>query len=329
MEQRQLGKIGPMVSRQGLGCMGMSIIYGQPDDAASLSTLQRALDLGVNMIVTSDAYGNGVNETLVGKALAGRRDEAVVCTKFGNLALAGGGDTGFSGGHPSHVMISCDRSLKRLGVDVIDLYALHRVDPTVPIEETVGAMKRLVEQGKVRFLGLSEAGSETIKRAHKVHPITSLETEYSLWSRDIEDDILATCRSLGIGLMAYSPLGRGFLTGAIMSTDALGEKDGRRNLPRFKPEHMAKNVALLEKLQHMAASKGVTIAQLALAWVHAQGADIFPIPGTKKVNYLEQNLAAAALQLSPDELNALGHLFPHGVASGGRYPEPALKGLGI
>ena len=329
MEQRQLGKIGPMVSRQGLGCMGMSIIYGQPDDAASLSTLHRALDLGVNMIVTSDAYGNGVNETLVGKALAGRRDEAVVCTKFGNLALAGGGDTGFTGGHPSHVMISCDRSLKRLGVDVIDLYALHRVDPTVPIEDTVGAMKRLVEQGKVRFLGLSEAGSDTIKRAHKVHPITSLETEYSLWSRDIEDDILATCRSLGIGLMAYSPLGRGFLTGAIMSTDALGEKDGRRNLPRFKPENMAKNVALLEKLQHMAASKGVTIAQLALAWVHAQGADIFPIPGTKKVNYLEQNLAAAALQLSPDELNALGQLFPHGVASGGRYPEPALKGLGI
>ena len=329
MEQRQLGKIGPMVSRQGLGCMGMSIIYGQPDDAASISTLHRALDLGVNMIVTSDAYGNGVNETLVGKALAGRRDEAVVCSKFGNLALAGGGDTGFTGGHPSHVMISCDRSLKRLGVDVIDLYALHRVDPTVPIEDTVGAMKRLVEQGKVRFLGLSEAGSDTIKRAHKVHPITSLETEYSLWSRDIEDDILATCRTLGIGLMAYSPLGRGFLTGAIMSTDALGEKDGRRNLPRFKPEHMAKNVALLEKLQHMAASKGVTIAQLALAWVHAQGADIFPIPGTKKVNYLEQNLAAAALQLSPDELNALGQLFPHGVASGGRYPEPALKGLGI
>ena len=329
MEQRQLGKMGPMVSRQGLGCMGMSIIYGQPDDAASLSTLHRALDLGVNMIVTSDAYGNGVNETLVGKALAGRRDEAVVCTKFGNLALAGGGDTGFTGGHPSHVMISCDRSLKRLGVDVIDLYALHRVDPTVPIEDTVGAMKRLVEQGKVRFLGLSEAGSDTIKRAHKVHPITSLETEYSLWSRDIEDDILATCRTLGIGLMAYSPLGRGFLTGAIMSTDALGEKDGRRNLPRFKPENMAKNVALLEKLQHMAASKGVTIAQLALAWVHAQGADIFPIPGTKKVNYLEQNLAAAALQLSPDELNALGQLFPHGIASGGRYPEPALKGLGI
>lgn len=329
MEHKQLGKIGPMVSRQGLGCMGMSIIYGQPDDAASLSTLHRALDLGVNMIVTSDAYGNGVNEALVGKALAGRREEAVVCTKFGNLALAGGGDTGFTGGHPSHVAIACDRSLKRLGVDVIDLYALHRVDPTVPIEDTVGAMKRLVEQGKVRFLGLSEAGSDTILRAHKVHPITSLETEYSLWSRDVEDGILTTCRTLGIALMAYSPLGRGFLTGAIMSTEALGEKDGRRNLPRFKPENMAKNVELLKKMRHMAASKDVTIAQLALAWVHAQGADIFPIPGTKKVKYLEQNLAAAELQLSRDELNALSQLFSKGVASGGRYPDPAMKGLGI
>lgn len=329
MEHKQLGKIGPMVSRQGLGCMGMTIIYGQPDDAASLSTLHRALDLGVNMIVTSDAYGNGVNETLVGKALAGRREDAVVCTKFGNLALAGGGDTGFTGGHPSHVAIACDRSLKRLGVDVIDLYALHRVDPTVPIEDTVGAMKRLVEQGKVRFLGLSEAGADTILRAHKVHPITSLETEYSLWSRDVEDGILATCRTLGIALMAYSPLGRGFLTGCIMSTDSLGEKDGRRNLPRFKPEHMAKNVELLEKMRHMAASKNVTIAQLALAWVHAQGADIFPIPGTKKTKYFEQNLAAAELQLSRDELNALSQLFSKGVASGGRYPDPAMKGLGI
>jgi len=329
MEQKHLGKNGPMVSRQGLGCMGMSILYGQPDDAASLSTLHRALDLGVNMIVTSDAYGNGLNEALVGKALAGRREEAVVCTKFGNLALAGGGDTGFTGGHPSHVAIACDRSLKRLGVDVIDLYALHRVDPTVPIEDTVGAMKRLVEQGKVRFLGLSEAGSDTILRAHKVHPITSLETEYSLWSRDVEDGILATCRTLGIALMAYSPLGRGFLTGAIMSTEALGEKDGRRNLPRFKSENMAKNVELLEKMSHIAVSKGVTTAQLALAWVHAQGADIFPIPGTKKVNYLEQNLAAAELQLSREELDALSQLFSKGVASGGRYPDPALKGLGI
>lgn len=329
MEQRQLGKIGPKVSAQGLGCMGMTIFYGQPDDEASIATIHRALDMDVNMIVTSDAYGNGVNESLVGKALAGRRDKAVVCTKFGNLALAGGGDTGFTGGHPSHVMISCDRSLKRLGVEVIDLYALHRVDPTVPIEDTVGAMKRLVEQGKVRYLGLSEAGSETITRAHKVHPIASLETEYSLWSRDIEDDILATCRRLGIALMAYSPLGRGFLTGTIKTTDALGEKDGRRNQPRFKPENIGKNVALLEKMEKMAQQKGLTTAQLALAWVHAQGPDVFPIPGTKQVKYLEQNVAAAAVSLSAEDLASLNQMFARDSAAGTRYPEPALKGLGI
>jgi len=329
MEQRQLGKTGPQVSVQGLGCMGMTIFYGQPDDEASIATIHRALDIGVNMIVTSDAYGNGVNESLVGKALTGRRDKAVVCTKFGNLALAGGGDTGFTGGHPSHVMISCDRSLKRLGVEVIDLYALHRVDPTVPIEDTIGAMKRLVEQGKVRYLGLSEAGSETITRAHKVHPIASLETEYSLWSRDIEDDILATCRRLGIALMAYSPLGRGFLTGTIKTTDALGEKDGRRNQPRFKPENISKNVALLEKMEKMAQQKGVTTAQLALAWVHAQGQDVFPIPGTKQVKYLEQNVAAATLKRSAEDLAALNQMFPRNSAAGTRYPEPALKGLGI
>ena len=321
--------MGPKVSAQGLGCMGMSILYGEPDDEASIATIHRAIDLGVNMIVTSDAYGNGVNESLVGKALADRRDKTVLCTKFGNLALAGGGDTGFTGGHPSHVVISCDRSLKRLGVDVIDLYALHRVDPTVPIEDTVGAMKRLVEQGKVRYLGLSEAGSETIKRAHKVHPITALETEYSLWSRDIEDEILATCRSLGIALMAYSPLGRGFLTGTIKSPDALGEKDARRNQPRFRPENIGTNVALLEKMEKMALQKGVTTAQLALAWVHAQGQDVFPIPGTKKVKYLEQNVAAASLQLSAEDLTSLSQMFPRDSAAGTRYPEPALKGLGI
>jgi len=329
MEQRQLGKTGPKVSAQGLGCMGMSIFYGQPDDQASIETLHRALDIGVNMIVTSDAYGNGVNETLVGKALAGRRDKAIVCTKFGNLALMGGGDTGFTGGDPRHVMISCDRSLKRLGVDVIDLYALHRVDSTIPIEDTMGAMKRLVEQGKVRFLGLSEAGSDTITRAHQVHPISSLETEYSLWSRDVEGDILATCRKLGIALMAYSPLGRGFLTGAIKSTDALGDKDGRRNLPRFKPENIAKNVELLETMAQIAAQKGVTIAQLALAWVHAQGEDIFPIPGTKQVTYLAQNVAASEIRLTAEDLKVLNQMFPKGAASGARYPEPALKGLGI
>jgi aryl-alcohol dehydrogenase-like predicted oxidoreductase len=318
-----------MVSIQGLGCMGMSIFYGQPDDPQSIATIHRALDLGINMIVTSDAYGNGVNESLVGRALSGRRDKAVVCSKFGNLALAGGGDTGFTGGHPKHVAISCERSLKRLGVDVIDLYALHRVDPTVAIEDTVGAMKRLIEQGKVRFLGLSEAGPATIERAHQVHPITALETEYSLWSRDVEGEILSTCRRLGIALMAYSPLGRGFLTGSITSTNALGEKDGRRNQPRFRPENIENNARLLNPMRSIAADKNVSVAQLALAWVHAQGRDIFPIPGTKHVKYLEENVAALSLQLSPQDLQALNDIFTRDAASGSRYPEPAMKGLGI
>ena len=329
MKQRQLGRNGPMVSAQGLGCMGMSIFYGQPDDASSIATIHRALDLGINMIVTSDAYGNGANESLLGQALKGRRDQAVVCTKFGNLALAGGGDTGFTGGDPRHVAIACDRSLKRLGVDVIDLYALHRVDPLVPIEDTVGAMQRLVTQGKVRHLGLSEAGASTIERAYRVHPLVSLETEYSLWSRDIEGDILTTCRKLGMAIMAYSPLGRGFLTGTIKTLDALGEKDGRRNMPRFKPENIDKNAALLERIEAMARDQGVTTGQLALAWVHAQGDDVFPIPGTKRVTHLAQNAAAFDLALTPQEVQALGDLFPRGVASGTRYPEPAMKGLGI
>ena len=329
MKQRHLGKNGPLVSAQGLGCMGMSIFYGQPDDASSIATIHRALDLGVNMIVTSDAYGNGSNETLLGKALAGQRDRAVVCTKFGNLALAGGGDTGFTGGDPRHVAIACDRSLKRLGVDEIDLYALHRVDPTVPIEDTVGAMSRLVEQGKVRHLGLSEAGAATIERAYKVHPLVALETEYSLWSRDIEGDILATCRKLGMAVMAYSPLGRGFLTGTIKSTDALGEKDGRRNMPRFKPENIGQNAALLSRLEQMAVDKGVTVSQVALAWVHAQGEDVFPIPGTKRVAYLEQNVSSCEVSLTEEEKNALGLWFSQNVAAGTRYPEPAMKGLGI
>lgn len=329
MEQRRLGKNGPIVSAQGLGCMGMTIFYGQPNDEASVATIHRALDIGINMIVTSDAYGNGVNESLVGKALADRREQAVICTKFGNLALAGGGDTGFTGGHPRHVMIACDRSLKRLGVEVIDLYALHRVDPTVPIEDTVGAMKRLVEQGKVRYLGLSEAGAETIQRAHRVHPITALETEYSLWSRNVEGDILATCRILGIALMAYSPLGRGFLTGTIKSANALGEKDGRRNLPRFKPENIGQNVTLLEKMEKIADQMGITAAQLALSWLHSQGENVFPIPGTKRVKYLEENVIAQTIKLSVEDVGKLNEMFPKDIASGTRYPEAALKGLGI
>ena len=309
--------------------MGMSIFYGQPDDESSTATIHRALDMGVNMVVTSDAYGNGANETLIGQALAGRRSQALVCTKFGNLALAGGGDTGFTGGDPRHVVIACDRSLKRLRVDEIDLYALHRVDASVPIEETVGAMKRLVEQGKVRYLGLSEAGPETIRRAYKVHPLASLETEYSLWSRDIEGDIMSTCRELGMAIMAYSPLGRGFLTGTIKTLDALGEKDGRRNMPRFKPENIGQNAALIAQMEAMAQAKGITNAQLALAWVHAQGQDVFPIPGTKRVQYFDQNAAAADVQLTAQEVQTLNHMFPKNAASGTRYPEPAMKNLGI
>ncbi len=329
MKQQLLGRHGPMASVQGLGCMGMSILYGQADERGALSTLHRALDLGINMIVTSDAYGNGANESLVSKALAGRRNQALVCTKFGNLALAGGGDTGYTGGHPNHVVIACERSLKRLGVDEIDLYAMHRMDPTVPIEETVGAMKRLVEQGKVRYLGLSEAGASTIERAYKVHPLAALETEYSLWSRDVEGDILATCRRLGMALMAYSPLGRGFLTGTIKTMETLGEKDGRRNMPRFKDGNLEKNALLLGQLEQMAQAKGLTTAQLALAWVHAQGHDVFPIPGTKQVRFLEQNAVASEVVLSPRELDTLGQMFPSHEVSGTRYPEAALKGLGI
>jgi aryl-alcohol dehydrogenase-like predicted oxidoreductase len=311
--------------------MNLSHAYGAPP-APELgeALIHRALDLGVTMFDTAALYGFGTNELLVGKALKTHRSQITLCSKggMGGVSFPDGVKRVIDG-RPETLRQNCEDSLARLGTDVIDLYYLHRWDKKVPIEDSVGALSDLVRAGKIREIGLSEVSATTLRKAHAVHPIAAVQTEYSLWSRDIEDGILATCRTLGIGLMAYSPLGRGFLTGAIMSTDALGEKDGRRNLPRFKPEHMAKNVALLEKLQHMAASKGVTIAQLALAWVHAQGADIFPIPGTKKVNYLEQNRAAAALQLSPDELNALGQLFPHGVASGGRYPEPALKGLGI
>jgi aryl-alcohol dehydrogenase-like predicted oxidoreductase len=329
MQQRKLGALGPLVSAQGLGCMGMSILYGEPDDAASIATIHRALDLGVNLIVTSDAYGNGANEELVGRALKGRRERAMIATKFGNLALAGGSFSGLTGGHPDHVPQACDRSLKRLGVDVIDLYGLHRVDPSVPIEDTVGAMQRLVEQGKVRYLALSEAGPQTIRRAHKVHPIVAVETEYSLWSRDAETDVIPACRELGIGFMAYSPLGRGFLTATMKSLDALSPKDKRRDQPRFSPGNIERNARLLAPIEKIAAAKKCTAAQIALAWVHAQGDDILPIPGTKRSSYLEQNIAAFGLRLSAEETAALTAAFPPGVTAGTRYPEKALAGLGI
>jgi aryl-alcohol dehydrogenase-like predicted oxidoreductase len=332
MQTRKLGKNGPAVSAVGLGCMGMSISYGEPNDPESIATVHRAIDLGVNLIVTSDAYGNGVNEELVAKALKGKRDKVLVATKFGNLALAGRGEgsgPALTGGHPDYVPQACEKSLKRLGVDVIDIYGLHRVDKTVPIEDTVGAMKRLVEQGKVRHLQLSEAGAQTIRRAHKVHPIVAVETEYSLWSRDVEKDILPACRELGIGFMPYAPLGRGFLTATMKSLDALLAKDRRREHPRFSPDNIGKNAQLLAPLEKVAASRKCTAAQAALAWLLAQGTDVVPIPGTKRRSYLEQNCAAADIKLTREETDALGRAFPLDITAGTRYPEKQLSGLGI
>jgi aryl-alcohol dehydrogenase-like predicted oxidoreductase len=311
----------------------MSISYGEPNDEESIATIHRALDLGVNLLVTSDAYGNGVNEELVAKAIKGKRDKFLVATKFGNLALAGrgaeGGGPALTGGHPDYVPQACEKSLKRLGVDVIDIYGMHRMDKTVPIEDTVGAMKRLVEQGKVRWLQLSEAGAQTIRRAHKVHPIAAVETEYSLWSRDVEKDILPACRELGIGFMAYAPLGRGFLTATMKTLDALLPKDRRREHPRFSADNIGKNAQLLAPLEKIAAAKKCTPAQVALAWLLAQGQDIVPIPGTKRRNYLEQNSAAVDIRLQQEEMDALSRAFPLNVTAGTRYPEKQLGALGI
>ena len=330
MRKIKLGKNGPEVSAMGLGCMGMSISYGEPNDEESIATIHRAIDLGVNLIVTSDAYGAGVNEALVGRAIKGKRNSVLVATKFGNLALGGGGGAGaLTGGHPDYVPQACEKSLKQLGVDVIDIYGLHRVDATVPIEDTVGAMKRLVEQGKVRYLQLSEAGPETIRRAHKVHPIVALETEYSLWSRDVENGILPTCRELGIAFMPYAPLGRGFLTATMKTLDALLPSDRRRDHPRFHAENINKNSNLLKPLEDIAAAHQRTPAQIALAWLLSQGAGIVPIPGTKRRAYLEQNCAALDIQLSTDEVKRLGDAFPLNVTAGTRYPEKQLKSLGI
>ena len=329
MQKRKLGRTGPDVSAVGLGCMGMSISYGEPNDEESIATMHRAIELGANLLVTSDAYGSGVNEELVGRAIKGRRDKVVVATKFGNVSLGGGVPEGLSGGHPDYVPLACDRSLKRLGVEVIDIYGLHRVDSKVPIEDTVGAMKRLVEQGKVRHLALSEAGPETIRRAHKVHSIVAVETEYSLWSRDVENGVLPACRELGVGFMAYAPLGRGFLTATIKTLDALLPKDRRRDHPRFDPENIKRNAELLKPIETIAAAKKCTPAQVALAWVLAQGADIVPIPGTKRRKYLEQNCAALDVKLSSEDIETLKKAFPLGVTAGTRYPEKQMKALGI
>jgi len=333
MQMRKQGRNGPQVSAVGLGCMGMSISYGEPNDEESIATMHRAVDLGVNLVVTSDAYGNGVNEELIAKAIKGKRDKFLVATKFGNLALAGrggeGGAPALTGGHPDYVPQACEKSLKRLGVDVIDIYGMHRMDRTVPIEDTVGAMRRLIEQGKVRYLQLSEAGAQTIRRAHKVHPITAVETEYSLWSRDVEREILPACRELGIGFMAYAPLGRGFLTATIKTLDSLLAKDRRREHPRFSPDNIGKNAQLLAPLERIAAARKCTPAQAALAWLLAQGEDIVPIPGTKRRSYLEENCAAANVKLTKEEIASLSRAFPLNVTAGTRYPEKQLAGLGI
>jgi len=328
MEKRKLGGQGLEVSAEGLGCMGMSEFYGEGDEGESLATIERALELGVNFLDTADMYGPFTNEELVGRAIRGRRGEVVVATKFGIVRDAANPGVRSISGRPEYVRKACEGSLKRLEVEHIDLYYQHRVDPEVPIEETVGAMARLVEEGKVRFLGLSEAGAETLRRAHATHPITALQSEWSLWSRDIEDEIIPAARELGIGLVAYSPLGRGFLTGAFKTLDDFAPDDFRRSSPRFQGENFAKNLELVARVEEMADAKGCTASQLALAWVLAQGSDVVPIPGTKRRKYLEENVAATRVELTRDDLARIEEIAPKGVAAGTRYPEAAMKGLG-
>jgi aryl-alcohol dehydrogenase-like predicted oxidoreductase len=306
--------------------MGMSYAYGQGDDQESIATIHRALDLGVTMLDTADMYGPWTNENLVGRAIADRRDRVVVATKFGNEISDDGVRTGEVNGRPEYIRQAVDGSLRRLGLEHIDLYYQHRVDPTVPVAETFGALAELVDQGKVRYLGISEAAPETVRAAHAVHPITALQTEYSLFSREPEDNgVLATVRELGIGFVAYSPLGRGFLSGEIRRFEDLSENDGRRSWPRFQGENFAKNLAVVDKVREIAEGKGVTAAQLAVAWVLAQGEDIVPIPGTKRRAYLEDNIGAAEVELSQDDLAAIEAVAPQGVAAGERYPESHLS----
>lgn len=324
--QRKLGTQGLKASALGLGCMGMSEFYGGRDDAESIATIHRSLDLGCTFLDTADMYGSGKNEELVGRAIKGRRDQVVLATKFGNVRGPNGEFLGVKG-TPEYVKQACDASLKRLGIDVIDLYYQHRVDKTVPIEDTVGAMADLVRAGKVHYLGLSEASPKTIRRAHKVHPISALQTEYSLWTRDPEDEILPTVRELGIGFVPYSPLGRGFLTGQFKTFDDLAADDFRRQSPRFQGENFQKNLDLVARIQEIAREKHCTASQLALAWVLAQGEDLAPIPGTKRRNYLEENLAAIDIKLMQADLARIDEAAPKGAAAGERYPERAMMAV--
>ena len=325
MEHRKLGTSGLSVSAIGLGCMGMSQSYGTPDDGESIRTIHRALDLGVTFLDTADQYGRGANEKLVGQAIRDRRSDVVLATKFGLVPAPGGGPATNVDARPERVRTCCESSLQRLGVDVIDLYYLHRIDPNVPVEDTVGAMADLVREGKVRFLGLSEAGGHTLRRAHRVHPIAAVQSEYSLWTRVLEEHVLPACRELGIGVVAFSPLGRGFFGHAIRDLGQLEGNDVRKKMPRFEGDNLRKNLALYDRLEELADRKGCTTAQLAIAWLLAKGKDIIPIPGTKRQRYLEQNAAAAEMTLSDAEMTTLDHAFPVDVAAGLRYPEESMR----